>query len=199
MALHCTNDGFERLTGMGVPLRKGMLRDAANLERRGCKLIDGRDTLRLVQAMNEVGEGAIIYVDDFVGSGTQFCKERDFVAQSFVGTFSEFIIAASICEEAFEKLDERGIQVYAGHKHIKSERPLRVESNVFSDEQRQRLETICNRIDKFGLGFMGLATMVILYRNAPNTVPIMFRGNVNQKPYFGIFPRTIDLPLETVH
>ena len=37
--------------------------------------------------------------------------------------------------------------------------------------------------------------MVVLYRNAPNTVPVMLRGNVNQKPYFGIFPRTIDLPI----
>jgi hypothetical protein len=157
-----------------------------------------RDTLGLVKAMNEVGEGALIFVDDFIGSGTQFCKERDFFAQNFVGTFSEFILAPSICEEAFEKLAERGIQAFTGHKHVKAERPLHAESPVFSDDQRKRIATVCKGINKFGLGFQDLATMVVLYRNAPNSVPIMLRGNVNQAPFFGIFPRWMDLPVRQV-
>lgn len=181
--------------GSSSPVMLNLLRDAAFLEKLGCKLIDGRDTLNLVKAMNQLGEGALIYVDDFVGSGTQFCTERDFIAQNFVGTFAEFILAPSICEEAFEKMDERGIQAFAGHKHVKAERPLHPECAVFDEKQRLRVAAICKGIDKFGLGYKGLATMVVLYRNAPNTVPVMLRGNVNQKPYFGIFPRTIDLPL----
>jgi hypothetical protein len=142
-----------------------------------------------------VGEGALIYVDDFVGTGTQFCRERDFIAKNFVGTFSEFIIVPSICEEALEKMEQRGIQVFAGHKHVKSERPLHAECTVFNEAQRNRVVEVCKAIDRYGLGYRDLATMVVLYRNAPNTVPIMLRGNVNQQPYFGIFPRTIDLPL----
>jgi hypothetical protein len=181
--------------GSSSPVMLNLLRDAAFLEKLGCKLIDGRDTLNLVKTMNELGEGALIYVDDFVGSGTQFCTERDFIAQNFVGTFAEFMLAPSICEEAFEKMDERGIQAFAGHKHVKAERPLHPECAVFDETQRLRVAAICKSIDKFGLGYKGLATMVVLYRNAPNTVPVMLRGNVNQKPYFGIFPRTIDLPL----
>lgn len=181
--------------GSSSPVMLNLLRDSANLERLGCRLIDGRNTLGLIKAMNEVGEGALIYIDDFVGSGTQFCTERDFIAKNFIGTFSEFIIAPSICEEAFEQLDERGIQPFAGHKHVKAERPLHAESTVFNDGQRTRIAAICKGINKFGLGFQDLATMVVLYRNAPNSVPIMLRGNVNQTPYFGIFPRWIDLPL----
>src|SRR6266849_741879 len=114
--------------GSSSPVMLNLLRDSANLERMGCRLIDGRNTLGLVKAMNEVGEGALIYIDDFVGSGKQFCDERDFIAKNFVGTFSEFIIAPSICEEAFEKLNERGIQPFTGHKHVKAERPLHPES-----------------------------------------------------------------------
>src|SRR5208283_2332563 len=206
------DDLMSRLKVAGLPAKKliyvsvhdaassssvmlNMLRDSANLERRGCKIIDGRDTLGLVKAMNTIGEGALVYVDDFVGSGTQFCTERDFIAKNFVGTFSEFIISPSICEEAFDELSKRDVQVFAGHKHVKSERPLYAECTVFNEKQRQRLTAICNGIDKFGLGFNGLATMVILYRNAPNTVPVMLRGSSNQKPYFGIFPRTTDLPI----
>jgi len=115
-----------------------------------------------------------------------------------VGTFSEFILAPSICEEAFEKLAERGIQAFTGHKHVKAERPLHAESPVFSDDQRKRIATVCKGINKFGLGFQDLATMVVLYRNAPNSVPIMLRGNVNQAPFFGIFPRWMDLPVRQV-
>jgi len=181
--------------GSSSPVMLNLLRDAAFLEKLGCRLIDGRDTLNLVKAMNDLGEGALIYVDDFVGSGTQFCTERDFIANNFVGTFSEFMLAPSICEEAFEKMDERGIQAFAGHKHVKSERPLHPECEVFEEKDRLRIAEICRKIDKFGLGYKGLATMVVLYRNAPNTIPVMLRGNVNQKPYFGIFPRWIDLPL----
>ncbi len=181
--------------GSSSPVMLNLLRDSANLERMGCRLIDGRNTLGLVKAMNAVGEGALIYIDDFVGSGTQFCTERDFIAKNFVGTFSEFIIAPSICEEAFGKMDERGIQPFAGHKHVKAERPLHAESSVFDDVQRRRIAAVCRGINKFGLGFQDLATMVVLYRNAPNSVPIMLRGNVNQSPYFGIFPRWVDLPL----
>jgi hypothetical protein len=181
--------------GSSSPVMLNLLRDSANLERLGCRMIDGRNTLGLIKTMNEVGEGALIYIDDFVGSGTQFCTERDFIARNFVGTFSEFIIAPSICEEAFEKLDERGIQPFAGHKHVKAERPLHAESTVFNEAQRNRIAAVCKGINKFGLGFQDLATMVVLYRNAPNSVPIMLRGNVNQSPYFGIFPRWMDLPL----
>lgn len=181
--------------GSSSPVMLNLLRDGAFLEKLGCRLIDGRDTLNLVKAMNELGEGALIYVDDFVGSGNQFCTERDFISQNFVGTFSEFMLAPSICEEAFEKLDERGIQAFTGHKHVKAERPLHPECEVFSEEDRLRLAALCRKINKFGLGYKGLATMVVLYRGAPTTVPVILRGNVNQKPYFGIFPRTIDLPL----
>ncbi len=181
--------------GSSSPVMLNLLRDSANLERRGCNFIDGRDSLGLVKMMNKVGEGALIYVDDFIGTGKQFCDERDFIAKNFVGTFSEFVIAPSICEEAFEKLDARGIQAFTGHKHLKIERPLHAESTIFDEAQRNQLAAVCKHIDKFGLGFKGIATMVVLYRNAPNTVPVIFRGNVNQHPYFGIFPRAMDLPL----
>lgn len=181
--------------GSSSPVMLNLLRDAAHLDRLGCKLVDGRDTLNLVKTMNEVGEGALIFVDDFIGTGTQFSKEYDFIAQNFVGTFSKFLLAPSICEEAFEKLGERGIQPFAGHKHVKSERPLHADSAVFSEAQRARMTEVCRTINRFGLGFQDLATMVVLYRNAPNSVPIILRGNVNQVPHFGIFPRWMDLPV----
>ena len=46
-----------------------------------------------------------------------------------------------------------------------------------------------------GLGYNQLATMVILYRNSPNTVPSVFRGSSNQAPFAGLFPSWKDLPI----
>ena len=40
-----------------------------------------------------------------------------------------------------------------------------------------------------------MAAMVILYRNAPDNVPVLLRGSGGQAPYIGIFPRTTDMPV----
>jgi hypothetical protein len=184
--------------GSSSPVMLNLLRDAANLERFGCKFVDVHDTMRLTKMMNELGEGALIYVDDFIGTGNQFCGERDYAAKNFVvNTFSEFLIAPSICEEAYYQIGTRGIEAFTGHVHDKAERPLHANSTLFKKEEKDRLELMCKGINaKFGLGYKGLATMVVLYRNAPNTVPAILRGSLNQTPFVGIFPRTTDLPVQ---
>jgi hypothetical protein len=186
--------------GSSSPVMLNLLRDAANLERLGCKFVDGRDTLRLTKTMNELGEGALIYVDDFVGTGNQFCEERDYAAKNFVvNTFSEFLIATSICEEAYYQIGQRGIEAFTGHVHYKAERPLHANSTLFKQEDKERLALMCKGVNsKFALGYKNLATMVVLYRNAPNTVPAVLRGSLNQVPFAGIFPRTTDLPVRRV-
>lgn len=183
--------------GSSSPVMLNLLRDAAGLERLGCKFLDAHDSLRLMKTMNEVGEGALIYVDDFLGTGNQFCAERDFVASTVVGTFSEFVLAPSICEEAIYEIGKRGVEAFTGHIHSKAERPLHANSSLLSTEERERLFLICKGINRGGpLGYKDLATMVVLYRNAPNTVPAVLRGSLNQAPFKGIFPRHSDLPIQ---
>lgn len=185
--------------GSSSPVMLNMLRDAAGLERLGCRFVDSRDSLGLNKATNEVGEGALIYVDDFVGTGNQFCEARDFAAKSLVGTFSEFLLVPSICEEGIYKLADRGIEAFAGHVHAKAERPLHDNSNLLDRDAKERLRLVCKGISpKMSLGYKELATMVVLYRNAPNSVPALLRGNQNQTPFAGIFPRTTDLPVRNV-
>src|SRR5947209_1603463 len=70
----------------------------------GCRLIPA-------EASGFVG---IQHIDDFVGSGDQFCEAREAVQQSVVGTFSEFLLVPSICEEGYQRLIELGIAVYTG-------------------------------------------------------------------------------------
>jgi predicted Fe-Mo cluster-binding NifX family protein len=175
----------------------GMLRDAARLQQRGCRFVDGRDGVRINKTTQDLAEGAIVYIDDFVGTGDQLSKARAIVMESVVGNFSEFLLVPSICEEGYKKLTDLGIAVYTGHIHAKAERPLLENSHILEDSERTKLIDMCKKIRKnTSLGYEGLASMVVLYRNAPNTIPALLRGSDKQSPFFGLFPRVKDLPIE---
>lgn len=178
------------------PMMLGMLRNAALLEQQGCKFLDGRDAMGINKITAKLQEGAIIYIDDFVGSGNQFNRARTFLMENVVGTFSEFLLVPSICEEGYAKLNELGVTVHAGHIHAKAERPLHQNSHLMHSEGRDRLIQICKEIrPSTGLGYESLATMVVLYRNAPNSIPAILRGSDKQEPFYGLFPRFKDLPV----
>lgn len=186
--------------GSSSPVMLNILKDAAHLEHRGCKFIDSRDTLGLNRMTSDLREGALIYIDDFVGTGNQFCEARDFAAKHVVmGNFSEFLLVPSICEEAIYRLADKGIEAYAGHVHSRAERPLHDNSTILDIAAKERLRQVCKGISpKMSLGYKNMATMVVLYRNAPNSVPAVLRGNFNQTPFAGIFPRATDLPQKKV-
>jgi hypothetical protein len=183
--------------GSSSPMMLGMLRNAAGLEQQGCKMLDGRDSLGINDTTKKLEEGAIIYVDDFVGTGDQFDKARTFAMQSVVGSFSEFLLVPSICEEGYARLTNLGVTVYSGHIHAKAERPLHENSHLMQGPAKDRLIAICKGIrPRIGLGYENLATMVVLYRNAPNSIPAILRGSDKQAPFYGLFPRFKDLPVK---
>ena len=182
--------------GSSSPVMLSMIRNEAGLQQQGCKLLDSRDALGINKATNKLGEGALIYIDDFVGSGDQFSRAREAVQKSVVGTFSEFLLVPSICEEGYKRLIDLGIAVYAGHIHSRAERPLHSNSHLMRATDKERLVELCRKIrPKSHLGYSDLATMVVLYRNAPNFIPAVLRGSDKQAPFYGIFPRYKDLPL----
>jgi hypothetical protein len=154
------------------------------------------NVLGINKLTNELADGAIIYVDDFSGTGRQFCTTRNFISQNIVGNFAEFLLLPCICEEALHRLGKEGITVYDGMIHSRAERPLHENSSILEtvvkDRLRQRSLGIHGRV---GLGFSSLATMVVLYRNAPNTTPWILRGSLDQQTFVGIFPRTTDKPV----
>lgn len=180
--------------GSSSAVMLNMVRDASRLERRGCSFIDSKDVRLLNDRTQELEKGGIIYVDDFAGTGNQFCEVRDFLADYIVGTFAEFFLVVSICEEALYRLGERGVEAVSGGIHSKADRPLHPNSTILDPKYKERLRDICVGIDRAGgLGYKSLASMVVLYRNAPNSVPVLLRGNVGQD-FVGVLPRTTDLP-----
>lgn len=175
-------------------------RDLCRLEKKGCKLIDSRDLLGLNRVINKIGFGAIVYVDDFIGSGDQFCRSRDYIAnniRSLSLNFSEFLLAPCICQEAVKQLTDRGVVPYTNHIHVIDERILHKdnEDRYLTRSEKERLIELSYKIDKhFPLGYKNLATMVVMYRNSPTSTPYILRGNAGQNKFVGIFPRTTDLP-----
>lgn len=74
------------------------------------------------------------------------------------------------------------------------DRPLHPDCINSHGGMRERMTGLCVAIDKKdGLGYRGLATMVVFHRNAPNTVPLPVRGSHRQDPWRGVLPRTTDL------
>lgn len=182
--------------GSSSPVMLNLLRDAAGLERLKSPLIDGNNGILLNRKTNELAEGAIVYVDDFAGTGKQFTKTRKFISQSIVGNFSEFFLVPCLCEEAVHRLGKEGIDFYSGMIHARADRPLHENSPILDSQTKDRLRQICLGMhNQFGLGYSSLASMVVLYRNAPNTTPLILRGNLDQRNFVGIFPRTTDLPI----
>ena len=202
-ALHRDGVGYDRViyvtidsAGSSSAVMLNMLRDRGNLARKGVIFLDSRDAIGIQEATSKLRRGALIYVDDFVGTGKQFTRSRTRAAEYVVGAFSEFLLLPCICEEALPKMSEAGVVPLAGFIHEKSARPLRAECNDLSADSRKGLVNLA--AEKFkgrriALGFDGLATNVVLYRNAPNTTPLLFRGNLRQAPIRGIVPRWDDL------
>lgn len=172
-----------------------LLRDRANLERRGAQFVHSRDVTTLAQVTRKLERGALIYVDDFAGTGKQFARNRTHAFQFVIGSFSEFFLLPCICEEASDRLEQLGVVPVTGRVHTKAERPLHPTSDIFVNETKEGLLSLCKQIhQQKGLGFDKLATSVVLYRNAPNSTPLVLRGNLKQKPHCGILPRYDDLP-----
>lgn len=172
-----------------------LLRDHANLERRGARFLHSKDVSGLQDVTKELGRGALVYVDDFAGTGKQFIRNRRHSAPYVIGSFAEFFLLACICEEALSKLDDLGVVPMSGVVHTKNQRPLHADATLLPLDAKQVLIQLCEKIHKQqGLGFEKLATSIVLYRNAPNTTPLILRGNLRQSPHCGILPRYDDLP-----
>lgn len=171
-----------------------LVRDACGLEKLGCKFIHA-SAQALHDTTAKLAVGAIVYIDDFIGSGKQFCAVREFLAQYIVGNFSEFLLAHTICEEGISELARRNsVEPMPAKIHGRTERPLHEYCAILPDKVKDDLRRYCRALSReYGLGFHGLATMVVYYRNAPNTVPLLLRGARNQTLCRGIVPRTTDL------
>ncbi len=185
--------------GSSSPVMLNFLRNRAGLDRLGCKLVDSRNIRGFNEMTSQLGDGAIVYVDDFVGTGDQFAEVREFIGDYIFGSFSEFFLVPSICEEGVHQLGRIGVEPITKYVHSRSARPLHDYSYILDEASKRRLIELSAEMEPScyyrGLGYKYTAGMVVLYRNAPDELPRIFRGSINQNPKVGIFPRHSDLPI----
>jgi len=182
--------------GSSTHIMLNLLRDGANLERRKVHLIDSKDIIKLAKLTNELGNGAVIYIDDFAGTGNQFISSREYITKNvpLLNQFSEFFLVPCICEEAFKIISKASVEVVSNYIHAKNDRLLHPDSILLNKDIKLRIVELSSEIDTGApLGYKGLASMVVFFRNAPNGLPPLFRGNVGQDKKTGIFPRSTDL------
>ena len=172
-----------------------LLRNRANLEQRGAVFAHYGEGLRIQRLTMDLRRGAIVYVDDFAGTGKQFMRSRKYVAEYIAGAFSEFLLVPCLCEEAQQRIEGAGVSARSEWVHRRSERPFLEECGLWSEAGRERVRAVSREYweERVGLGFCGLATNVVFFHNAPNTTPLIFRGHRGQEPIRGIVPRYDDL------
>ena len=176
-----------------------LLRNHANLEQQGARLLHSRDADGIRETTMKMEFGAIIYIDDFAATGKQFSRSRQAVAEQVIGVFSEFFLLPCICEEARARIHQLRVMAMASLIHRRTERPLLEDSGFLSPQERQGLLALSRRHwgrTRKSLGFNGLATNVVFYTNAPNTTPLILRGHRGQEPLQGVVPRHDDLPVQ---
>jgi len=179
--------------GSSSHLMLNLLRNTDNLEQQKAVLLDSKDLKGIHEHTRQIERGAVVYVDDFAGTGKQFCRNRNAMADYIVGSFSEFLLAPAICEEADRRIRTLGVEPIMHLLHTVDQRPLHRCCCGLSQARKVKVLDLCKQINRnCARGFGDLATMVVFYSNAPNTMPLVFRGNRGQSPYVGIFPRFDD-------
>ena len=136
-------------------------------------------------------------MDDFAGTGNQFCEEQEQLASYIVGTFSQFYLLHTACEEAIQEIDGNGVVPWPRTIHEKIARPLHRDSTILSSEEKDCLFQLCLKIANGRTGSLGygdLAVSIVFYQNSPDNVPCVFRGDTGQENFRGLVPRTTDLP-----
>jgi hypothetical protein len=175
-----------------------ILRDQAGLENLGCKLADGRSFNALEDLTNRLGSGAIIYVDDFAGTGKQFTEDQGELSEYIFGNFSQYFLVHTACEEAVDKIDGNGVSPWPCAIHRQVSRPLHEKSSLLGATDKQRIRDLCSTINRpNALGWGDIAVSVVIFRNTPDNVPCVYRGTLGQRRFKGLVPRVGDLPADS--
>ncbi len=125
-----------------------LVRDRQNMQARRSRFIYAIDGDLMSKYTSQLGSGAVVYVDDFCGSGKQFMTNRNNIAPYITGNFSEFFLIACICEEGKERLELEGVIPLAGITHFKKDRPLHAKSQILrlpSNRNSWTSQTKCTR------------------------------------------------------
>lgn len=118
---------------------------------------------------------AIVYIDDFIGTGTQVQDARVSVTSAIGLSVAEYVIAAIVLEEAKTILDLE-CSVRQHYVHSRCERPLLSDCHDFSPQERSVLYTVSENVGAgHPLGYGMCASMIVLADDVPDNSPALLR------------------------
>lgn len=136
-------------------------------------------------------ESAVIFLDDFIGTGDQFTDSLIAWTSALAGRTTRFIlVAAVVCSEGKARIEDRGALVQPGLIHSSDDRFLAVCLSACGEESMKRLAVLaCELQSRMPFGHGNGGSMVVLSRNSPTNLPLLLRGSDGQRVWFGLFPR----------
>jgi uracil phosphoribosyltransferase len=148
----------------------------------------------LYTAASEGREMAVIFLDDFVGTGKKVTDFwTDVLSQNIVPTQAMYLGVAVACTQGVNNIQAqtpfRVVPV-----HMIQPRTSLLTSNRFTDAERESIIDYCRRVGNPPLGVGGLGLMLAFTHGCPNNVISLLRGSKRQRHWKGILPRFDDLP-----
>lgn len=134
--------------------------------------------------------GIKVLVDDFIGTGDQFCEMVDKLNYENLNSTAHIVLCIAIQREAFERLESLGYRVFS--LYVRS--PVLNKLSQRDDIQFDPYEVNFDIADKIpvhalqALGYGNSEAVVSMKRTPDNTLPIFTKNGVRTK-WQAIFPR----------
>jgi hypothetical protein len=148
----------------------------------------------LYDAENQNRDVALVFLDDFVGTGKQVADYwNDVLSQMIRPTQPLYLAVLAACEEGLNRIaNETPFQVVPSH--IVQPRHLFPRSDRFTNDEKAIIRAYCDRVGNPAMGIGGLGVMLAFAHGCPNNSISIIRGSKRQRNFRGILPRFDDLP-----
>jgi hypothetical protein len=148
----------------------------------------------LYRAQTEERQMAVVFLDDFVGTGSQIVDFWNKAVSSLIHPAQPMYCGVAVaCPDGIQRI-EKETPIRAIPSHLLQPRHFLLTSNQFTVAEKDRLRHYCKQIRNLALGFGKLEVLFAFAHSIPNNSLAIFRGNKGQRGWPGILPRYEDLP-----
>jgi hypothetical protein len=148
----------------------------------------------LFEAEAESRDLALVFLDDFIGTGRQVTDYwNEVLSQMIRPTQPLYLATIAACPDGIDKIvRETPFQVIPAH--IVQNRHLFPLSDLFTDPEKATITDYCETVGNPPMGIGGLGAMLAFAHGCPNNAVAILRGSKSQRHWRGILPRFDDLP-----
>lgn len=136
---------------------------------------------------------ALVFLDDFIGSGKQVSDYwKDVLSQlvSISPRPAMYVGCYVACEQGVAKVRETPLRVI--NVHYVPDRLFLARSNAFNNDEKRVIRGYCDKVGNKPQDVY-LELMLAFAHGAPNNTLSVLRGSKGQRPWRGILPRFDDL------